>query len=130
MSTASTTRGSPSTAAAGCEDGTGLSTKNRLSGLSAQPVGGINPIDLIYHEKQVKGWFLGAWVKSGGMLAMLGSILATVPEPPPGAPPSFAVRLVPVGLAFTHREKFRSDLCMQVRDAQRNSARAIRRRAR
>ena len=40
-----------------------------------------------------------------------------------GAPPSFAVRLVPVGLAFTHREKFRSDLCMQVRDAPRNSAR-------
>ena len=40
-----------------------------------------------------------------------------------GAPPSFAVRLVPVGLAFTHREKFRSDLCMQARDAHRNSAR-------
>ena len=35
-----------------------------------------------------------------------------------GAPPSFAVRLVPVGLAFTHREKFRSDLCMQARAAQ------------
>ena len=43
-----------------------------------------------------------------------------------GAPPSFAVRLVPVGLTFTHREKFRSDLCMQARASARNAA-AIRR---
>jgi len=37
-------------------------------GLSNQAVGAINPMDLIYRKKEIKGFLLTQWVRKGGML--------------------------------------------------------------
>ena len=39
--------------------------------LSKQPVGNIDPLDLIYRKKKLKGWFLPGWLKKGGTMSML-----------------------------------------------------------
>jgi len=43
-------------------------------GLSSQPVGNINPIEMIYHKKQIKGWLLTNWLTEGGLLRTLGRL--------------------------------------------------------
>jgi len=42
----------------------------------AGPIGNINPIDLIYRKKQLKGWYLTSWVSSGGPLHILPRLYA------------------------------------------------------
>lgn len=39
--------------------------------LSDQPVGSIQPLDLIYRQKEVKGWLLTSFLLDGGMLMMM-----------------------------------------------------------
>ena len=39
--------------------------------LSKQNVGNVDPLDLIYRRKKLKGWFLPAWLKKGGTVSML-----------------------------------------------------------
>ena len=43
-------------------------------GLSRQPIGNINPMDMIYRKKQIKGWLLTYWLKAGGFLSMLNRL--------------------------------------------------------
>merc|ERR1719498_1665958 len=38
---------------------------------------GVNPIDMIYHAKQMEGWLLPRWLLSGGMLRMLPRVRST-----------------------------------------------------
>jgi len=52
------------------------STTFVYGGLSREPVGGVNPIDLIYHRKQLKGWLLTNWVLAGGMFSTLPRLRA------------------------------------------------------
>lgn len=37
---------------------------------------GINPLDLIYRQKQLKSFFLSSWIKDGGWMSMLPRILS------------------------------------------------------
>ncbi|MBM4092724.1 MAG: zinc-binding dehydrogenase, partial [Planctomycetes bacterium] len=39
--------------------------------LSNEPCGGINPIDVIFREKTVSGFYLGKWLRSRGLLGSL-----------------------------------------------------------
>ena len=41
----------------------------------AGKAGNINPSDLIYREKKLKGFFLTSWVQDGGMLSMVPRML-------------------------------------------------------
>jgi NADPH:quinone reductase-like Zn-dependent oxidoreductase len=36
--------------------------------LSVSPCGNIDPVELIFHEKKIKGFFLGAWLRDRGAL--------------------------------------------------------------
>ena len=38
---------------------------------------GINPLDLIYRQKQVKGFLLQSWIQYGGMLMMVPRMIST-----------------------------------------------------
>ena len=44
------------------------STTYVYGGLSAKPVGNLSPIDMIYHEKKMEGFFLKTWLTRGGMI--------------------------------------------------------------
>jgi len=44
--------------------------------LSNQGCSGIQPLDLIYRQKKLEGFYLGSWIKQGGPLAMLQRIRA------------------------------------------------------
>lgn len=44
--------------------------------LSNQGASGIQPLDLIYRQKKLEGFYLGSWIKQGGPLAMLQRIRA------------------------------------------------------
>eukprot|EP00397_Hematodinium_sp_SG-2012_P013321 GEMP01013522.1.p1 GENE.GEMP01013522.1~~GEMP01013522.1.p1 ORF type:complete len:376 (+),score=103.37 GEMP01013522.1:83-1210(+) len=37
--------------------------------LSGEPIANINPLDIAYHQKRLRGWFLPTWLRSGGMLS-------------------------------------------------------------
>lgn len=41
-----------------------------------EPTGGIDPIELIYRQKSVKGWYLGAWLTEGGHISTLSRLRA------------------------------------------------------
>jgi len=43
-------------------------------GLSGQKVSEVNPMDLIYKKKELKGWFLPSWLKDDGKMSMLMKI--------------------------------------------------------
>ena len=43
----------------------------------AGPANGINPLDLIYRKKQLKGFFLTSWITSGGSLKMVPRMYST-----------------------------------------------------
>jgi NADPH:quinone reductase-like Zn-dependent oxidoreductase len=49
-------------------------------GLSAQPVGGIDPMDLIYRRKRLEGWLLPNWLSDGGQARMLMRVRAATAE--------------------------------------------------
>ncbi|KAL3936808.1 MAG: hypothetical protein SGARI_002399 [Bacillariaceae sp.] len=40
-------------------------------GVLSGNMSGVDPLDLIYRQKQIKGFFLSSWVKGGGMLSMI-----------------------------------------------------------
>jgi NADPH:quinone reductase-like Zn-dependent oxidoreductase len=40
-------------------------------GLSEQPVQSVAPMDLIYLKKELRGWFLPTWLRSGGTISTL-----------------------------------------------------------
>jgi NADPH:quinone reductase len=40
-------------------------------GLSKQRVSNVDPLDLIYRRKKLKGWFLPTWLQDGGVMNML-----------------------------------------------------------
>jgi NADPH:quinone reductase len=44
--------------------------------LSNEGCSGIQPLDLIYRQKKLEGFYLGSWIKAGGPLAMLQRIRA------------------------------------------------------
>lgn len=49
--------------------------------LSEEPCGNIDPVQLIFHSKEVKGFYLGAWLRRRGTLGILrtaGRIQRTV----------------------------------------------------
>jgi NADPH:quinone reductase-like Zn-dependent oxidoreductase len=41
--------------------------------LSGDPCGNIDPIKLIFQDKKVTGFYLGAWIRSRGVLSLLGA---------------------------------------------------------
>jgi NADPH:quinone reductase-like Zn-dependent oxidoreductase len=40
-------------------------------GVLAGKISGVDPLDLIYRQKKLKGFFLTSWIKGGGLLSML-----------------------------------------------------------
>lgn len=45
-------------------------------GLAGGGCSGINPIDLIYRQKEVKGFFLSSWIQNGGMIMTVPRMMA------------------------------------------------------
>eukprot|EP00939_MAST-03C_sp_MAST-3C-sp1_P000185 g185.t1 len=42
--------------------------------LAQQAVGAINPLDIIYRKKKVRGWLLTYWLQSGGTVSMMNRL--------------------------------------------------------
>lgn len=47
-----------------------------MYGVLSGPASGIDPINLIYHQKQIRGWMLTPWLLAGGITSVLPRIRA------------------------------------------------------
>jgi NADPH:quinone reductase len=50
------------------------STVYLYGALSLQPCGGIDPVDVIFHEKTLTGFYLGNWLRNRGLIGILRTV--------------------------------------------------------